>query len=191
MFHDFTPLTGARHCLDAARLLEPSFVSEVISWQLCPDTLAVHAPTTFPVVRSGTLADSPSPGREAIWVDVFGASGKAAGSAGVLVPGAAGGGSEVELEMEPDGEACNGAGCVFVDEKRVLEQPVARRAANAAATRPVFENAIIPSVQTHHGRRGINLSITNKTVKVAKFQPDMVNIAFATIFSGKIALSGA
>src|SRR6187402_2887761 len=74
---------------------------------------------------------------------VPGAAGKPAGS---VVPGAAGGGSVVDAVTFPDGAGWSGAGCSFIDEKRVLEQPAASSAASETATRPVFEKAIIPSV---------------------------------------------
>jgi hypothetical protein len=78
----------------------------------------------------------------AIWVDPPGAAGKAAGSAGGALPGAAGGGSVFELVIEPDGAAGRGAGWSFIEEKRVLEQPAASSAASETAARPVFEKAI-------------------------------------------------
>ena len=112
-----------------------------------------------------------------------GASGKPAGSVGV-VPGAAGGGSAVEDVTLPDGAACSGAGCSFIDEKRVLEQPAASNAASETATSPVVLKPITPSVRQPTGAAGSNFS-TIKMAKVAKFQPDMVKIGCAAALPDK------
>ena len=112
----------------------------------------------------------------AICVEVPGASGKLA--AGGAAPGAAGGGRVVEAVTLPDGAGCSGAGCSFIEEKRVLEQPAASKAASVTATRPVFETTIAPSVGRPKAATGSIFS-TIKLAKVAKFQPDMVKIRFA------------
>jgi hypothetical protein len=79
----------------------------------------------------------------------------------------------------PEGAACNGSGRVeSIDEKRVLEQPLATSAVTASAARPVFEN-VMPTSASPGGRLSIDALPTNKG-KVAKFQPDMVKIAFAS-----------
>jgi hypothetical protein len=95
------------------------------------------------------------------------------------VPGAAGGGNVVDAVTFPDGAGWSGAGCSFIEEKRVLEQPAASSAASETAMRPVFEKAITPSVG-HPSAPQDQSSVTIKLAKVAKFQPDMVKIRFAT-----------
>src|SRR5690349_16925156 len=139
-----------------------------MSWQLWPETFAFQAPTTLPVVRSGAVAAGSA---AATCVEASGAVGKL--EAAGVVPGVAGGGRVVEAVTLPEGAGCSGAGCSFIEEKRVLEQPAASRAASDTATRPVFETTITPSV----GRRQAPQDKDPRPIKpakVAKFQPDMV-----------------
>ena len=75
---------------------------------------------------------------DATSLEAPGASGKAVGSAGALGAGVTGGGSAL-VATWPLGAACSGSGRVFIDEKRVLEQPAASNASSETATRPVFE----------------------------------------------------
>ena len=88
----------------------------------------------------------PSGGNDAIWV-FCGADGNCEGS---VVTGPEGGGNWFEVTV-PDGAACNGSGRVeSIDEKRVLEHPLARSAVSARAIRPVFE-FIMPTSATPTG----------------------------------------
>jgi hypothetical protein len=97
---------------------------------------------------------APSGGKDATCV-FAGAVGNCDGS---VVPGEAGGGSWLELTW-PAGAAGSGAGCwSSIDEKRVVEQPLATSAASDTATRPLFEKFIptsvgsgwgMPSAQSH------------------------------------------
>ncbi|CAH2396827.1 hypothetical protein MES5069_150038 [Mesorhizobium escarrei] len=149
-------------------------VCGVATWQLWPDTLAFQTPATLLAVRSGAPAGAvPSGGSEATWVPC-GAVGNFDGSA---VPGDAGGGSWFAVTL-PEGAACSGAGCWSIDENRDVEQPLAKSAASDTASRPVFEKSISNLRRVRPGCRPHNIPFT-KTEKVAKFQPNMVKIAFA------------
>jgi hypothetical protein len=142
--------------------------------QLWPETLAFHTPATLEAVRSAAVAGAdPSAGSEATCV-FCGAVGNCEGSVPV---GPEGGGNWFDVTL-PAGAASSGAGWVeSIDDRRVLEQPLAKRAASIVAIRPVFEN-VMPTSATRCGR-SIHKSYPTNMGRAAEFQPDMVKIRFA------------
>lgn len=154
--------------------------------QLWPATLAVQTPATLDAVRSAAPVGAlPSAGSEATCV-FCGATGNCDGSVGA---GDAGGGSWLE-DTVPEGEACNGSGCAeSMEEKRVLEHPLASSAAPNAAIRPVLKFTITTSTDVSWAPFE-KTSLPTKMVKVAEFQPDMVKIGFCIDNSCKSAAVG-
>jgi hypothetical protein len=89
----------------------------------------------------------PSAGSEATWL-FCGALGNCDGS---VLAGPEGGGNWLDVTW-PDGAACKGSGRVeSMEEKRVLEHPLAKSAVSARVIRPVFET-IMPTSATLDGR---------------------------------------
>jgi hypothetical protein len=93
-----------------------------------------------------------------------------------VVIGPEGGGNWFDVTV-PDGAASSGAGRVeSIDEKRVLEHPLAKSAVSARVIRPVFEMYMQTSA-TLTGALGSIFSYQHG--KVAEFQPNTVKIGFA------------
>ena len=155
----FHAVDRRRACRDAARLLAPSLVSDVIIWQLWPGDGGI--PGADDIAGGDVGRTGGGIGRDRRHVGRCArCAGKPAGS--VASPGAAGGGSAVDAVTLPDGAGCSGSACVFIEEKPGARAAGGKQRCQRNRDKTSLRKSHYTLRRAARRRRRINLSVTIK-----------------------------